>query len=52
MTTLELTNEIKNLANEMNVTFIEACQLMQSASAKLGNESMIGEIHKIKMASL
>ncbi|AGO47336.1 hypothetical protein Phi19:1_gp046 [Cellulophaga phage phi19:1] len=52
MTTAQLKNEIKNLSIEMNITFIEACQLMQSASAKLGNEKMIIEIHKIKMASL
>ena len=52
MTNQNLKTEIENLAKEMNVTFIEACQSMQSASSKLGDEKMITEIHKIKMASL
>ena len=52
MTTKELTNEIKKLAIETNVSFVQACQAMQSVAAKMGNEEMIQSIHKIKMASL
>jgi hypothetical protein len=46
MTTLQLKAQIEN------ITFIAACQAMQAASAKLGNEKMIGIIHGLKMASL
>ena len=52
MTPSELKKEIEKLAKDEKITFVEACQAMQSAAAKLKNESMITEIHKIKMESL
>lgn len=50
MTTLKTT--IENFAKEENITFIAACQAMQGAAAKMGNEEMISQIHEIKMNSL
>lgn len=44
--------QIENLAKEENTTFIKACQAMQGAAAKLGNEKMISIIHEIKMQSI
>ena len=52
MNATELKKEIENLAKEEKITFVEACQAMQAAAAKLGNEKMIMTIHKIKMDSL
>ena len=52
MTTSQLKSEIQNLATEENITFVQACQAMQSAASKLGDEKMIMSIHDIKMASL
>ena len=52
MTTQELTNEIKNLASELNISFVEACQAMQAAAAQKNDEKMIMTIHKIKMQSV
>ena len=52
MNATELKKEIENLAKEEKITFVEACQAMQGAAAKLGNEKMIMTIHKIKMDSL
>ncbi len=51
MTTKELKAEIQKLATETNVSFVQACQAMQGAAAKIGNEKMITAIHKIKMAT-
>ena len=44
--------EIEKLAAETGCTFIEACQAMQGAAAKLKNEKVIEAIHKIKMAAI
>ena len=52
MNELQLTAVIKNMSTELNITFVEACQAMQSASSKLGDEAMILKIHDIKMKSL
>jgi len=52
MNELQLTTEITNMATELNITFVAACQAMQSAASKLGNETMILKIHDIKMKSL
>ena len=52
MTKAELTNEIKKLAKEENISFLAACQAMQGAAAQMGNETMISTIHEIKMQSI
>ena len=52
METTDLKKEIEKLAKEENITFIEACQALQSAANKLGDEKMITIIHKIKMQEL
>ena len=52
MTKNELKLEVKKLANEMSISFIEAAQAMQGAAAKMGNEKMIATLHDIKMESL
>ena len=52
MNTEQLKKEIEKLAAKENCTFVEACQAMQAAAAKMKNEQMISVIHKIKMASL
>ena len=52
MTKQELIKQIKTLAAEEGISFIEACQAMQSAAAKMNNEKMIMTIHNIKMDSL
>ena len=52
MTKGQLQIEIENLAKEMDCTFIEAASAMQSASAQLGNDSMIATIGELKLESL
>jgi len=52
MTKAELKKEVEKLANECNIDFIKAAQHLQSASAKLGNERMIGILHDLKMEHL
>ena len=47
----QLTNEIKRLSKEENISFLNACSAMQSAAAKMGSEKMIGVIAEIKMES-
>jgi len=49
MNKAQLKLEIKKLATEMNLSFIDACKLMQSSASKLGSEKMISIIHEIKM---
>ena len=44
-----LKTQIERLAKEEGINFIEACSAMQAASATLGNESIIGTIHDLKM---
>lgn len=48
----ELKIEIENLAKSEGITFIAACQAMQSAAATMNNEKMISTIHELKMESL
>ena len=48
----QLKNEIEKLASEMNIGFIQACSLMQSAASKKGNEEIISVIGKMKMEFL
>jgi len=48
----ELKKEIESFAKSENLTFIEACQAMQSAAAKMNNEEMIVHIHELKIESL
>jgi hypothetical protein len=45
----QLKIQIQKLAKEENITFLEACSLMQSAAAKMNSESMISHIHDLKM---
>lgn len=45
----QIKSEINDLSLEMNISFVAACQYMQSAAAKKGNEKMVSVIHKIKM---
>lgn len=52
MTKQDVKNQIEELANEMKVTFIEAASAMQTASATMGNEEMIGVIGELKLESL
>lgn len=52
MTKQGLKTEIENMATEMDITFVEACQAMQAAASQMGNEKMITEIHNLKMESL
>jgi hypothetical protein len=52
MTKQDIKKQIENLANELNVTFIEAASAMQAAAAKMGNEKIITIIHKLKMESI
>ena len=52
MNRTDLKKEIEKLAKEENITFVEACQALQSAASKLGDEKMITIIHKIKMQEL
>ena len=52
MTKQELIKQIKTLAAEEGISFIEACQAMQSAAAKMNNEKMTKTIHNRKMDSL
>ena len=52
MTTAQLKNQIELLAKEENISFVEACQAMQGAASKLGDEKMIMVIHDLKMESL
>jgi len=49
MTKTQLKDQVQTLAEEENITFIEACQAMQAAAAKMGNEQMIMVLHEIKM---
>lgn len=49
MNKAQLKLEIKKLAKELNLSFIDACKAMQSSASKLGNEKMILIIHDIKM---
>ena len=51
MTTQEIKNQIKALAKEENISFIESCQAMQSAASKMGDEKLVSLIHSIKMKS-
>lgn len=44
--------QIQQLAKYENISFIKACQAMQSAAAQKGNEYVITIIHEIKMESL
>lgn len=48
----ELKSQIEKLAQEENISFIDACKAMQSAAAKLGSDEMITVIHELKMESL
>lgn len=48
----QIKSEIEKLAIEMNCTFVEACQAMQGAAAKMRDEKMIMVIHQIKMKSI
>ena len=48
----QLKKEIEKLAEEMDCTFIEAASAMQSASATMGNESMITVIGELKLEFL
>jgi len=48
----QIKSEINALALDMNVSFVAACQAMQSAAAIKGDEKMITVIHKIKMESI
>jgi hypothetical protein len=52
MTKQGLKLEVEKLAKEENISFVKACQIMQGASAQLGNEEMISVLHKLKMESL
>jgi hypothetical protein len=45
----ELKSEIEKLAKEENISFLDACSAMQSAASKMGSETMIETIHKLKM---
>ena len=45
----QLKKQIETLANEENITFVKACQLMQSACMLSNNESLITVIHELKM---
>lgn len=49
MTIQLLKSEINKFSKEQNITFVEACQAMQGAAAKLGDEKMISILHDIKM---
>lgn len=44
--------EADKLAAETGCTFIEACQAMQAAAAKLGREDLISAIHKVKITAI
>jgi hypothetical protein len=48
----QLKIEIEKLAKAENITFIKACQLIQSACALSNNEKLITVIHDLKMESL
>ncbi len=48
----QLKTEIQNLAKELNITFIEACSAMQTASVQAGNEELIPVIGELKLESL
>ena len=48
----QIKSEIVALALDMNISFVAACQAMQSAAATKGDEKMITVIHKIKMESI
>ena len=48
----ELKIQIETLAKEENISFIDACKAMQTASATMGNEKIIEVIHELKMESL
>ncbi len=52
MTILQLKAQIENLAKDQNITFVAACQAMQAAAAKMGDERMITIIHNLKMESI
>jgi uncharacterized protein (UPF0210 family) len=47
----EIKTQIEALAKEENISFIKACQAMQSAASKMGDEKLISVIHSIKMKS-
>ena len=47
----EIIEEIKKLAIEEKITFMQACSAMQAAAARMNNESMIVLIGKIKRES-
>lgn len=52
MTKEQLKSQVEALAKEMNISFLEACQAMQGAAAKLGDEKMITVLHEIKVETL
>ena len=44
--------EVEKLAKEMSVDFITAAKAMQTASASMGDESLIVVLNELKMESL
>ena len=52
MTKQGLKLEVEKLAKQEGLTFVEACQAMQAAAAKMGSEDIISIIHQLKMESL
>lgn len=48
----EMTRIIENLSQDLGVSFIEACQILQGLAAKRGDEFLIALIHELKMKHL
>ena len=48
----EWTNEIREFAENENITFVKACQIFQASAAKMEREDLIELFHEIKMESI
>lgn len=47
----QLKSEIEKLAKKSGLTFIQACQFVQTEASKKGKEDIIELVHEIKMES-
>lgn len=52
MTKKQIKQQVQKIQDETGCTFIEACQAMQAAAAKLGREDLVTAIHKVKMTAI
>ena len=49
MTKAALKSTVETFAQKNGVNFVQACQALQAAAAKLNNEILINRLHALKM---